>query len=198
MKNPNEPCDVTITFFDSGKSALLLSLSLEQQRALSELLQSSGVRYQWEARLCSALSFSKRTGGLWRRALRWMTSLLLLIAILSAPALAQRAIEPIRLQISSSGAGEPDKERGDLLRAELNKRRDVAFVSRRPDFTIVIASAPFVQGESVVGESWAVLLVQAGSGSFRLFVDTGPDSRTIAGIMAAKLTDSAMQTREER
>jgi hypothetical protein len=167
MKNPNEPCDVTITFFDSGKSVPLPRLSLEQQHALSALMAASGVRYGWQGELCpQASSLAERAGAMWRRFNAWMMGGCVIIAVMlgaqeaGAQELRARAVEPIRVALTFEES-EASRDFNEQLRVELNKLRRVVIVSNAVHFDIYVTAGPIVAGEKTIGYVSAVAVVTA-------------------------------------
>lgn len=90
--------------------------------------------------------------------------ILFLLLLLSVPVFAQKALEPIRVTVATYG----EQSRGidKLLRAELQKRGDVAITSKRADYEIHVAIGPMTDDGACGGYSAAMLVI-------------GPDNKPI-------------------
>jgi hypothetical protein len=198
MKNPNEPCDVTITFFDSGKSVLLPRLSLEQQHALSALAEASGVRYGWQGKLCpQAPVLAERAGAMWRRLGAWMMGGCVIVALMlgAQSAFAQerlgpRAVEPIRVALTFEES-EASRDFNEQLRVELNKLRRVVIVSNAVNFDVYVTAGPIVAGEKTIGYASAVAVVVTGARDrpIRVMLTLGPTPAETARRTARRINE---------
>jgi|SRR5215813_3280880 len=90
--------------------------------------------------------------------------ILLLFSLLSVPAFAQKAIEPIRVSLIERQADCAEFSRA--FREELRHFPDVAVVTRRVDFEVHIAAARLLDDDGVVFGYAATLLVVRGKDKY--------------------------------
>lgn len=200
MKNPNQPNNVKITLYDTGRVVVVEGLSEQQQKQLSELLRASGIPYQWHAWLTSKPGLGARVTGYWRRLNAWLAPLLLIMA-LSATAMAQaRTVQPVKLAfVETVDSTQVDKDFAERLRAALGRRGDVVFTARS-DYDISAACEAITKnsGRETLGYACAVMTV-APQGStrrhFRLAILIAPSLEELAEDMARKLDREYFQAR---
>jgi hypothetical protein len=186
-KDPSgQVSSVTITF-DDERAVTLERLDERQAARPSAILEASGVWYRWDGRLVTRPTFSDRISAAWRRLNAWLMAPLILLALLSAPAFAQKPITPVRVSfVTTAEESATDIEFTDHLLAELNKLKTVAFRSQNADYDIATACAPITRhyGDEVVGYACAALVVAPEGGSRRRFWLSIQIAPTLAGLAA--------------
>lgn len=115
-----------------------------------------------------------------------------LILLTAVPALAQRAVEPVRITLTVAEDKSPDREFYDSVRLELNKLRNVAVASAsgKADFDVYATSTPIRADGRTVGYACAMLvLIPDARTRYRveLWIETGPTLEGIAKHAAAKM-----------
>lgn len=110
------------------------------------------------------------------------TMLIVLFLILPAPSLAQtvKAVEPIRVSISSLDSNDDhDQEVTRLLRDELKQRRNLIMATRRTEYEVFVAVEPITECDGFV----AGMLVVTVDGP-RLSLHTGRDLPGLARYLS--------------
>jgi len=128
--------------------------------------------------------------------------ILLLLLLLSVPTFAQKAVEPIRVSLSSEPENleEPGVEFHALVRAELRKIRNLTFVSSRPEFDVYLAVTELKEKGRFIGYASATLVIESRNGRQKLNFDiaTGPTLENLARHAVTKMAQDVFEKRKKR
>jgi hypothetical protein len=127
--------------------------------------------------------------------------ILLLLLLLPAPVFAQKAVEPIRVSLSSESENlkAPGAGFHALVRGELRKLRNLSFASSRPEFDIYLAVTELKEKGRFIGYTSATLVIENRNGRQKLHFDiaTGPTLENLARHAVAKMVEDVFDRRRK-
>ncbi len=124
-----------------------------------------------------------------------MRLLFILLGLLTVPAFAQKAIEPVRVTINAADT-EAGREIARAVREELNKPGDVIITGRRADYAIQLNVAPIAG--ACGGYAVAVAVVEVESGKTALDAYAGATLEDVARYLVETVNREHFAPRRER
>jgi hypothetical protein len=122
--------------------------------------------------------------------------ILLLLLLLSVPAFAQKAVEPIKVSVSTRAPDCPQFEAA--LRAELGKHGDIAFAARKADFEIYASCAELRDDDGAAfGYSASLWLADAKSKDKYHSTYVGRDAALLARRIVEEVDKEFFQPRRK-
>jgi hypothetical protein len=110
-------------------------------------------------------------------------------------AFAQRAVEPVRVNLKLVEETADNREFSDSLRHELNRFRDVAITTKRVDYDVTTVTTPITERGQLKGYACAVLIMTPDTGRFRLSIETGATLPAMAANLADYLNKQYFEKR---
>jgi hypothetical protein len=127
--------------------------------------------------------------------------LTVLLLILAPQASAQKVVRPIRVTVESEAeAKEPDNQAFHrAFKQELNKRRDIAVVSRDFDFDLFLAAGPLMERGQLIGYAGSALVLwqEKGKQKLRFLIVTAPTLEAAARHMAQRIDDEHFEAKRK-